>query len=440
MTSSQTSLKPWPILVSSSPRLRAGLWPELNDYSPYHPHAQQALFLLMPHREALYGGAAGGGKSDSLLQAALQYVHVPGYSAVIFRRTYPQLTTANGLIPRSMDWLAGTDASWNEQKKTWTFPSGATLRFGHLQYEKTVYDWQGSELQYIAWDELTHFSEFQYTYMLSRLRRAEGVNVPLRVRSGSNPGGVGHTWVKRRFLLDDHPERIFIPARLEHNPSLDTEEYDATLSNLGSVEYRRLRHGDWDIEQGDIFDRAWFRTVQKAPEGIKWVRYWDLATTAKQTADRTAGALCGYQDGCLYIADIVAGRWEWPKAKRRILTTAALDGREVVVGVEAISGFKIAAQELARTPELRGYTLRVTTHVTGDKVARSGPWAARAERGQVRLVDGPWVSDFLDEVVSFPSGRHDDRVDAVSGAVKLLSLGLSRPPAFGAPRASSRIY
>ena len=226
-------------------------WPEY----PISP--QQGAFLALPHLEALYGGAAGGGKSDALLRAAVQYADIPGYKALLLRKNFPQLSQAGGLIDRSKAWLSGK-ATWNEQKHRWTFPSGAILEFGHLQKKDSHFDYQGAEYDFIGFDELTHFDEAQYRYLFSRLRSAGESPVPPRMRSASIPGGRGHSWVKRRFIdrkpdpddPNDTPEkcrqRIFIPAKLTDNPGLDVKEYLASLSQLDAQTLAQLRDGDWN--------------------------------------------------------------------------------------------------------------------------------------------------------------------------------------------------
>ena len=166
-------------------------------------HPKQLAFLMLPHREAMYGGAGGGGKSVALLAGALQYVDIPGYGALIIRKTYSQLTQSSGLIPRAQEWLAGTDARWNGDRRTWTFPSGATLAFGYLETSNDKYRYQGGEYQYIAFDELTAFEELDYRFLFGWNRKPKAgllAKVPLRVRSASNPGGIGHDWVKRYFV------------------------------------------------------------------------------------------------------------------------------------------------------------------------------------------------------------------------------------------------
>lgn len=214
--------------------------------------------MTTPKKELLFGGAAGGGKSDWLLMEALQYVqHSSDYSAIIFRRTHQDLKLEGALIPRSHEWLGQTDATWNGQDKKWTFPSGATLTFGYLKYEKHKYRYQSSEFQFIGFDELTQFEEQQYTYLFSRLRRLDNSTIPLRMRSASNPGNIGHQWVKKRFLTQDNPKREFIPAYIDDNPYLNTQEYKESLDELDQEKQDQLLEGDWDSFSGAYFGDLW---------------------------------------------------------------------------------------------------------------------------------------------------------------------------------------
>lgn len=175
---------------------------------PNKPTAKQLHFLSLPHREALYGGAAGGGKSDALLMAALMYADVPGYSALLLRRTFPDLAQKGALMDRAASWLGGTAAKWNERDKRYTFPSGAALTFGYLDAEKDKYRYQGAEFQFVGFDETTQFEDTKYKYLLSRLRRLETSPIPLRQRGATNPGGLGHEWVYERFVVGDKPFEI----------------------------------------------------------------------------------------------------------------------------------------------------------------------------------------------------------------------------------------
>ena len=176
-------------------------------YSPHFPTERQREFLRLEDKEVLYGGAAGGGKTDALLMAALQYADRPGYKAILFRRTFQDLKLPEALIPRSKEWLTG-QARWNENDHQWTFEregvpasQAAVLVFGYLATENDKYRYQGAAFDFIGFDELTQFTESQYRYLFSRLRRAADSDIPPRMRAASNPGGVGHDWVRDRFGL-----------------------------------------------------------------------------------------------------------------------------------------------------------------------------------------------------------------------------------------------
>lgn len=240
------------------------------------PHPKQQLFLdLDDEREVLFGGATGGGKTVSLLADALKFVHVPDYSALLLRRTFPELKQEGGLIDVAHGWLQNTSAVWNEQDKIWSFPSGATLKFGYLETENDKYRYQGGEYQYIGFDELTQFSESQYKYLFSRNRKKATLDVPLRMRGATNPGGIGGQWVYERFIPEDfspqeaHTLKVwykdavdgdgkayraaFVPSLLNDNPSLDRESYLDSLNQLDEITRQQYLTGDWLIQQrGDI--------------------------------------------------------------------------------------------------------------------------------------------------------------------------------------------
>lgn len=183
---------------------------------PHKPSPKQAAFLLYSGLEAFYGGAAGGGKTDALLMAALQYIDQPGYAAMIFRRSYTDLALPGAIMDRAREWIPKDVARWDRETHTFHFPSGASLSFGYVQTRSDVYRYQSSELQFLGWDEVTEFPEDDaYTFMFSRLRKLEGVELPLRVRSASNPVGIGTYWVRKRFIEEGTPDRIFIPATFQ---------------------------------------------------------------------------------------------------------------------------------------------------------------------------------------------------------------------------------
>lgn len=272
---------------------------------PHWPHPPQEAFLWLDCLEAFYGGAAGGGKSDALLMAALQYVDVPGYAALLLRKTYADLSLPGAIMDRSKEWLSPVQgARWNDNEKKWTFPSGASLTFGYLQTANDRYRYQGAEFQFVGFDELTQFDEVEYAYLLSRLRKPSAgplAGVPLRMRGAANPGGRGHRWVKRRFIDKqpdpDDPEdtlercqgRVFVPARLSDNPSVDQESYAASLAGLDPQTRQQLLNGDWNArEPGDwVF-----------PTGLAEV----FALGAQFDEERKAGTLRPPVDGQLIIS------------------------------------------------------------------------------------------------------------------------------------------
>ncbi len=309
----------------------------------------QTRFLSLTCFEAGYGGSAGGGKSAALLVDAVRYVgrgFGPNYAALLLRREFPDLEKS--LIVESHKLYPRIGGRYNENKKTWTFPGGELVWFGHAQHERDIEQYQGAAMQFVGFDELTTFTEYQYKYIFSRVRSAHGV--PCRIRATMNPGGIGHAWVRRRFwpwlglpveerrtgvgepyarsgevryfvregeedaevtrdaaarLLrerdaapaverDQMPlptSRTFIRAKLSDNPFLSADgEYRRGLQEMDPVTRARLENGDWDIREarGEFFKREWFTLVDAAPaEVVARVRYWDRAATEEPKAGDT---------------------------------------------------------------------------------------------------------------------------------------------------------
>lgn len=413
----------------------------------WRPFSAQVPFLETTAREALYGGAAGGGKTDALVLGALAHVHHPKYTGIIFRRTFPELE--GKVVPVSKEWYPASGGVYNGSKHSWTFPSGARIMFAHLQHEDDVLQYQGHEFQYIGFDELTHFLEKQYVYLLSRLRTTSGI--PLEVRSGSNPGGPGHEWVFKRWApwLDRNGEhegpsaqpgevlrfdntqngeewssegrfsRVFFPAYARDNPYLN-DDYVPNLMGQDAVTRAQLIDGDWLIKPaaGLLFKRGWFEVVKAGPAQAQRVRYWDRAAT--KNGDWTVGVkLARTADGDLFVEHVERLRGTPREVEAAILRTASQDGHGVIVGIEQDPGQAgvFEAQYYARA--LVGYNVRLQ-RPTGDKVTRAQPVSAQAEAGNVRLVAGPWVDKFLIELEGFPEHDHDDQVDAFSGAFTMV--------------------
>jgi hypothetical protein len=227
------------------------------------PHeGAQTEFLTRSEFEVLFGGSAGPGKTDCLVAGLTRDVANPRYRALLLRRTFPQLQEIIDRCWRLYPMLGG---NFRATEKRWEFPSGAIIDLGHMQHEADKYNYQGKEYHRAGIDELTQFSETQYTYLMSRLRTTDPDIVP-QILSTTNPGGIGHYWVKERFVSITDPgrtyfdprsglSRVFIPAKIEDNPTLFLSDpgYLARLDALPEIERMRLRHGIWDAFEGQVF-------------------------------------------------------------------------------------------------------------------------------------------------------------------------------------------
>jgi hypothetical protein len=427
-------------------------WMRRNPITPRRNQKQIDFLMESDRQEILYGGAAGGGKSEALLMAALQYVEVPGYAAILFRKTYADLALPGALMDRAFEVLAGTGATWNGTEKTWTFPSGATLSFGYLDKENDRFRYQSSEFQYIGFDELTQFKERDYRFMFSRLRRTVDNKVPLRMRAGSNPGGTGHLWVKKRFNPThpqrNPPRRLFISARLEDNPWVDIGEYELSLNELDSQTRKQMRSGDWtdfggehyhpDLwprysDVGDAYrmrDGDRWRHIRKEECCILLTLDWAMGKPKKGSTpqdnfgaqvlggDHTAfvvAAMTDDDDGLLFIKWALNERIPIASNAPR-LAEVCKRWQPVVVSGDDDNLTETMQLECRRFRDIP--TIKPLGIKSKNKITRSQASIVRAERGKIYLPDRdyPWMEVLCDQLAAFTGadGEPDDMADAFS--------------------------
>lgn len=432
----------------------------------------QTDFLSTPADIAIYGGAAGGGKSYALLLEPLRHYGNPKFGAVIFRRNTTQVRNEGGLWDESISLYGGLGAHPKEATLEWIFPSGARLKFAHLEHEKSVFDWQGSQIPLIGFDELTHFSEKQFFYMLSRNRSASGVAG--YVRATCNPdvdswvrklidwwldgdgypikelAGVLRWFIRqgdaliwgdsREELVQRYGDEVlpksltFIPANIHDNKvllSIDPS-YLANLKALSRVDRLRLEGGNWNVRAtaGMMFQRDWFPVIGAIPAGfISSLRFWDRAATKpnenNKDPDWTRGLkLLRYPDNTFVVADLRSLQDTPGQVEQMVKNTASHDSHQVRVMSQQDPGSAGVAEAEHFIRMLAGYDVRTMT-TSKDKVTRAKPVSAQAEAGNIRVLRAPWNEAFFSELENFPEGKHDDIVDTLSGAYNELCGGFS---------------
>lgn len=435
----------------------------------------QEQFLSTPADIAIIGGAAGGGKTWSLLCEPLRHIDNRNFGAVIFRRIRPQITNEGGLWDEAAELYPFLGGHPREQALEYRFPSGMTVKFAQMQHAKDRFAWKGAQIPVIGYDQLEEFEETQFWYMLSRNRSARAGIRPY-VRATCNPvpdddlvGGwlnrlISWWWDSetgyaiperagtirwfvrlgeqlhwsdtREELVEQFPGTLptsltFIPAKLSDNPALEKANpgYRANLEAMPLVERERLLGGNWKIKAtaGKVFNRAWFKSFLDAtPTDITaWVRYWDKAGT-EGGGKFSAGVLMGKRsNGRFLIADVERGQWSALNREAVIKQKAQADRARGNVAVwveqEPGSGGKESAEATVRN--LAGSNAHAE-RVTGDKITRAQPFSAQCEAGNVDMLTAAWNEDFLVECQNF-DGVHGftDQVDAASGAFNKLTGG-----------------
>lgn len=425
----------------------------------------QEQFLSSSADIVFYGGAAGGGKTYGLLLEPLRHIDVKGFGAVIFRRTSPQIRNEGGLWDTSEEIYSHVNGTPKESVLMWDFDQyGTSIKFAHLEHEKHKLDYQGAQIPLIEFDELTHFSESQFFYLLSRNRSTCGIKP--YIRATTNPdadswvakfiswwisedglpiqerSGVIRWFIRvndeliwgdsREELIKKHPKSIpksftFIEAKLKDNKILEEIDpgYRANLMALPRVERERLLGGNWKVRPsaGMYFRREWFEIVESGQSG-GGVRNWDLAATEPTTnnpdPDWTAGLKLVESSGSFYITDLRHVQYKPAGVQNAILHTASVDGKTTKITMEQEPGSsgKILIDYYARL--LKGYIFKGIPS-TKAKELRAGPVSAAAENGLIKVVRADWNNVFFDEVEAFPDGAHDDIVDALSGAHNVIT-------------------
>lgn len=257
----------------------------------WKPHpGPQTLFHECPAYECMFGGTKGPGKTESLLRETLRQINKPNYRAIIFRRTYPNLRE---IIDRSFKYFPRMGGVYNNQEHRWHFPSGAKVAFGHLNHEHDKYNYQGHEYHFIGFDQVEEFTETQYLFILAQNRTSDP-SIRCYIRATANPGGIGHGWVKKRFIDVIPPNKIkyfkrdqdedvetlpndplgtarsFIPATVYDNPSLTDADpdYVKRLEQLPEDDKQALLYGNWDVFKGQYF-KEWRRSIHVIEREVK---------------------------------------------------------------------------------------------------------------------------------------------------------------------------
>lgn len=428
------------------------------------PQPRQEVFLSTPADIAIYGGAAGGGKSWSLLLEPLRHIGNKDFGAVIFRRTIPEITKEGGLWDEAGNIYPLLRGRENKNEHFYRFPSGAKIAFAHLQYDSTLQEWRGAQIALIEFDQLETFTEKQFFYMLSRNRSTCGIQPYVRASCNPEPGWLADSlswWIDkegyailersgvirwmirendvtywadtREELEQEHPNSTpksvtFVVSTVYDNEILLQKDptYLANLQALSYVDRARLlgdkhRGGNWKVvpAAGKIFNKAWFEIVDAVPAGMVILRFWDLAGTEKKIKkpdpDFTASVKMGKFKNTYYILDCTADQIDPAKTDQAMKNTASQDGPKVAQRWEQEGGASGKRDNVHIVGNLVGFD-GVGIKPQGDKITRAKALAAQSLAGNVKLLRGSWNELWLNHMHGQPDLPHDDIMDASSGA------------------------
>ena len=424
----------------------------------------------------IVGGSAGCGKTFVELEEPLYHVHVPGFSAVFFRRTTKQIRNPGGLWDEARMLYPVAGGTPFEEPLEYRWESGAKIKMAHLEHESNVLDWQGAQVPLFLFDELTHFTEGMFWYMLSRNRSTCGVRP--YIRASCNPDA--DSWVAQliawwidqetgyaipsrsgvlRYLArvgdqivwgDSREEVIsacpgvaeadvksltFIPGKLDENKILLKIDpgYRGNLMAMTRVERARLLDGNWKVRKsaGSYFRRSDVKILDVEPTDLAAVtRRWDLAasepTEAYPNPDYTCGVKLGrYRDGRFVVLHAEMCRKRANEVRELVKRLAVQDGRGCSIGVPQDPAQAGKDQSQSYVRDLAGFSVYADRE-SGDKETRAEPCAAQWQHQNIDVVKGPWNDAFFGMLEAFPDPKvHDDPVDALAGAFAKLVKGKS---------------
>lgn len=402
-------------------------------------------------------GRATNGKSDALLMIALQYFDCKGYKGLIFRRSLTDHKLPSSILSRAKEWLAPFlatgEVKWVPGEHTMYSIEGGMLTFGYLDKDGSKERYQSSELHRILYDELTHFKEEEYLYLFSRLRRTAETNyIPLGMRGGTNPGGRGHAWVKKRFKIDrdedgefrgHNPLRPFIQAKVRDNPHLDIVQYERQLDKLDPVTRDRLKDGDWSASEAAIFKDDWFeyRWTKKHEyyhlnDPIRGLRVFHQNQIFPFTTVDTAGSertgiegkvFYSNQDPSWSVCSVFGMTPDydliWLDNFRSQCTIPRFISAICQVHRQWSPSFAISETNSINLGTVQGLRAKGISVIEAfslpgmDKVVRSTSAQLRAEQKQIWLpTHAEWLPDLEDELFVWTGmkGETDDQIDTLS--------------------------
>jgi predicted phage terminase large subunit-like protein len=381
-------------------------------------HAAQQAFL---DSDALYRGFVGGrGAGKSYIGALDLHLRAQDDRLYgVYAPTYPMLRDSSWRsfldIGRQLRFIRNI----NRTEMRVTLGNGAEVIFRSVDDPERA---RGANLSGAWLDEASLMHQDAYAIIIACLRERGEQGW---LSATFTPRGKQH-WTFGTFGAGK-PNTALFHARTADNPFLPAAFADTLRAQYPSQFAEQELEGAFIELQGNVFHREWFRVVEVAPAGLKWVRYWDLAASVKESADYCASVACAFgPDGVLYLRDMVRGKWEWPEQEKVLVQTMLAD-TGTVHGIEKALHGIAALQALARRRELLRTSIR-GIDVDRDKLTRALPLAARAEQGKVALVRGAWIPAFLDEATAFTGDgkTHDDQVDTASGGLQMLAPGPSR--------------